>query len=259
MSEMKEYIISKYEDFWYDIYNIEKEEFIALKQYMNYVQKELRNYKMFSYEYDSIKNLFMNKHLDYLNEAFSCLLLGNYNAFSCLMRIIIENYTSFILIKKYKNKNIWIDWYLFGVKKTLNMVSEPYRSKMLEKYKKLCDIFKFDDNIFDNMQSYGWLKRCIKLKNYSFKNVCKEIDYKVYADFEYLSSYIHNNDIISKNIFVDMQILSKFLFLMYDYTNKIIKEYNYHFLQRNYYNYLCTNLLDSINTCCNYKENLSIF
>lgn len=198
---------------------------------------------------------FMNKHLDYLHEAFSSILLGNYNAYSCLMRIILENYVSFLLIKKYKKKEIWKDWYFWSYYKVFKYIDqEPYHSKIKKQYKKLGINLDFDINIIDNAQPYGWLKRAVKLKNYSFKNACSLIDEKIYKDFSYLSRNIHNNDMISKTNWVDMKILTKFLFLMFDYTDKMINEYNYHFMRRKYYNFLSTELLESLNCCCDYTE-----
>ena len=102
MNEIKEMILEKYNDFWYDIYTIEKDEMKKLKHYIDYVEKNLRTYKLIQHSYDGISYLFINKHLNYLKEAFTSILLKNYNAFSCVMRIIIENNVSFFLIKKYK-------------------------------------------------------------------------------------------------------------------------------------------------------------
>ena len=71
---MKKIIIERYEDFWYDIYNIEKEEVKCLKEYIEYTKQELRNYNPYSFDYNSILNFLLNKHFDYLDEAFTSLL-----------------------------------------------------------------------------------------------------------------------------------------------------------------------------------------
>lgn len=257
MEELKNMILERYTDFWYDIYNIEKEEVKRLKKYIDYVEKELRHFKAISCNYDSIVSLFINKHLDYVQEAFTSLLLKNYNAFSCVMRIMIENYVSFIMIKKYKNKEIWKDWYLWSFYKQIDKVNlEPYHTKVKENYEKMCDNLNVPSDYIKNAQSYGWLKRVLKLKNYSFKNVCDLVDKSIYDDFSYLSGNIHNTDMYTKTNWIDMNLLTKFLFILYSYTEKMVKAYNHNIIKRKEYNDLSIYLLESLSDCSEYKEEI---
>ncbi|MBE6159591.1 MAG: hypothetical protein E7157_00900 [Lactobacillales bacterium] len=255
MEELKEMLLDRYTDFWYDIYNIEKEELKRLKKYIDYTEKELRHFNSLSYDYDSIASLFMNKHLDYMQEAYTSLLLKNYNAFSCVMRIIIENYVSFTLIKKYKKKEIHKDWYLWSFNKLVNIVdTEPYHTKVKKGYEKICGLLNVSSDYINNKQSYGWLNRVVKLKNYSFKNACEIVDKEIYKDFSYLSGYIHNTDFYAKTNWIDMTTLTKFIFILYSYSEKMIKTYNHYIIRRKEYNELTIFLLESLNNCCEYKE-----
>lgn len=255
MNDIETYLMDRHKELWYEIYNNEKAEFRELKAYIDYVEKTLRYYTPIDYSYESIKWLFMNKHLDYLHEAFSSLLLGNYNAYSCLMRIIIENYVSFVLIKKYRKKEIWRDWYLFGYRKCIKMVDrEPYHSKVKGIYEELCKELDFDDSTFDNSQPYGWLKRAVSLKNYSFKEACKLVDDNIYKEFDYLSGSIHNNDMVSKTNWVDMKKLTKYLFLMFEFTDKLIKEFDARYFRRVHYNHISCKLLEKLQECSDFKE-----
>lgn len=259
MKELKEMLLDRYTDFWYDIYNIEKEELKKMKKYIDYVEKELRHFNPISYSYDSIASLFINKHLDYIQEAYTCLLIKNYNAFSCIMRIIIENYVSFTLIKKYKKQEIHKDWYLWSFNKLINIVdTEPQHTKIKESYEKICNLLNIPSNCIKNKQSYSWLERVLKLKNYNFKSVCKEVDLEIYKDFSYLSGYIHNTDFYSKINWVDMTTLTKFLFILYSYSEKMIKTYNHYIIRRKEYNCLSVSLLESLNNCCDYTETVEV-
>ncbi len=261
MDNVRKELIDRYEEFWLCIYNNEKEEIRRLKEYIDYVEKSLREYNVLDNSYNSFKSLFMNKHLDYLQEAFYSLVLGNYNSCICLIRIIIENYITFLLIKKYRKAELWKDWYIFGYKKYIKMVDkEPYHLKILNSYDSICKNLNFNSSIFNNSEPYAWLERVVKLKRYNIGKICNspkcniKEGKKIYKDFEYFSSYIHNNDVVAKTNWIDMKLLSSLLFAMYNYTDKIIKEYDGRYLRRIQYTYLKYNLLESLDECINYSE-----
>ena len=92
MSKQKEYIVDKFEDFWTDIYNIEKEEVKTFYDYFVYSKEKMRGFVNFNYTYENVEQLLINKHFDYLNEMYSNILIGNYNSVATMLRIIIENY-----------------------------------------------------------------------------------------------------------------------------------------------------------------------
>lgn len=259
---MKEKIIERYEDFWYDIYNIEKEEVKCLKEYIEYTKHELRNYNPYLFDYNSILNFLLNKHFDYLDEAFTSLLIKNYNAYACLLRIIIENYATISLIKKNKSKEIWKDWYYWSFYKKINQIKEePYKSKLFREYQKICDLNNIPIDYITSTGNYSWIKR-INNKGYkeNFYSVCLLIsDKSIYEDFSYLSEFIHNNNYLSKTNWVDMSQLSKLIFMLYDYSERVIKLIYPHFIRRKKYNNLTIKLLESLDICINYQENISIF
>lgn len=58
MNEIEKLLIDRYKEFWYDIYNIEKEEVKKLKEYVDYVEKELREYRAISYNYNDVCSFF---------------------------------------------------------------------------------------------------------------------------------------------------------------------------------------------------------
>ena len=259
MSEIKKVLEDRYEEFWYDIYNIEKEEVRNLKKYIDYVESTLRNYTSYSTDYDGIKDMFMMKHLDYLQEALECLLIGSYNGLSCIIRIMIENYIGFSLIKKYKKQNVWKSWYLHGFYKATKVVgNEPLRSKVRKNYIDLCTIFGVDESFANNIKPYGWLEKAVKLKNYNFKDACKNVDIDAYKDFNALSEFVHNNDVITKSRPILMAWLTNFIYKIYFYTDKMIRQYDHRYLRRVYYRKLEMDLLESLEKCINYKENINI-
>lgn len=255
MEEIKEYLLDRYKDFWYDIYYIEKQEIKWLKTYIDYISNVLKEFKPLNCSYESISALFIKKHLDYLQEAFSSIILKNYNAFSGIMRIMIENYISFYLIKKYKKEELYMDWYLWSYYILIyKMQDEPFHSKIKKNYEDLCKYLGVTADYIDNRQAYGWLKRVCKLKNYSFKNVCDLVDSNIYKDFSYLSMKVHNTDMNAKTDWIDMTLLTKFIFIIYQYSEKIIKEYKPSIIRRSKYNAIATKLLESLDNCCNFKE-----
>ena len=44
MKELEELLLDQHREFWYDIYNVEKKEIICLKEYIDYIDKDLRCY-----------------------------------------------------------------------------------------------------------------------------------------------------------------------------------------------------------------------
>ena len=92
------------------------------------------------------------------------------------------------------------------------------------------------------------------MDKYNFKSACNLIEPELYKDFSFFSSYIHNNDIISKTNWVDMIFLTKFIYFAYEITDKMITSYRYTFTTRTQYRYLCVKLLESLNVCTNYSE-----
>lgn len=254
MNVVKEYLIGRHEEFWFDIYNIEKDEIRKLKDYIEYIKIELKEFIPLTCEYKSISALFMKMHLKYLEEAFSSLILGNYNALSCILRIIIENYVSYEFIKKYKKQSIYKDWYIWSIYKLTNRaLEEPYKTEIKNNYDKLCTQLNVSLDYISNKEAYGWLAQKVKLRNYSFKTVSESIDPNIYKDFSYLSNNIHNTDLYTKINWTDMTLLTKYIYLIFYYTEKMIRIYKYNILRRNDYYYLRQNLLKSLDKCCNYK------
>lgn len=262
MKELEDLLLYHHRDFWYDIYNVEKKEVRALKNYIDYVEKELREYRGVDANYKSVSCLFMNKHLDYLREALLSLSLGNYNSFAVCARIMIENYVGFELLKKYRKRNVWKDWYLWSYYKAVKTLESNAKKEIVDKVKKayveLCEVLGVDSDYITDTNSYGWLKRVEPLKKYNFNYACRLIDSNLYDDFVFYSSYVHNNDMVSKTNWVHMGLLTKFIHFIYEITDRMITSYKYHFIRRSEYHYLCIKLLETLDECNNYNEDIKI-
>lgn len=129
MNDMEKILYDRYLDFWAYIYDIEKEEIKSLIKYTKYINDTLTFPYSANGSYNEIKEILMKKHLDYLDEAISNILQGNYNSLSCTIRIIIENYITFYLINKYKKYDLWKYWYVYGAYKVFRIIDhEPGRS-----------------------------------------------------------------------------------------------------------------------------------
>ena len=159
---MKKYIESRFYEFWYDIYDIEKDQFRAFSEFIEYIESNYKyNYKT-DINYIYVKNNFMKKFIDHLHESFSSLLLGNYRSFSGSMRMMIESYVCFYLIKTYNNKELWKDWYIYSIKKQLNKFPEKSNKNILKDYLDTCSKkFKRNHEIYDMRNNYCWIKRVI--------------------------------------------------------------------------------------------------
>ena len=259
MKELENLLYTEFEEFWYNIYNIEKEEIKALKKYIDYIEQTKREYCMITSDYNGIKNLFLKKHLDYLQKALSCILIEDYNGLACKLRIMIENYVCFYIIKKYKQKEIWKYWYLHGAYKAMKKIgNEPYHSRIKKGYEGLCDFLNISCDCFDDQRPYSWIKNAVKLKNYNFKDVCKLIDIKIYNDFEALSECLHDNNYLSKTRIVWMENLTYLIYILYEYTDKMLMEIDKRYVKRNKYCELKLELLNILNNCINYKEDIDI-
>ena len=257
MKEIETMLIKKHKYFWNEIEPEEQAEIKALKNYIDYIKENIQPFKAGNNQYKQTLNLFMRKHLDYLEEAFLSLTLGNYNATTASIRTIIENYVGFMLIKKNKKKEIWKDWILWSYNKSIKTIkSAPYctRNKYqeLEKlYEEAYTQFGISQNDLPTTEPYGWLKIVYKLNSYKLKNACDQIDPIIYQDFTYYSTLVHNNDIISKIKWMDTTMLTKMILFIYEYTHKIVKEYNYHITTRNEYFFLTITLEQTIRACVN--------
>lgn len=265
MNKIEKYINERFYNFWGDIYPIEKEQFYAFYDYIKYIEDNCITYTYPKSKYIYYKNFFMRKFIDYLHEAFSSLLLGNYNAYSCAMRIIIENYVCFYFIKKYQEEKLWKDWYIFSLKKILlkqekNMKTNDIYIKHYQKFKKIyeseCKRLNIDGNIYNVYDSYSWLCRVIKPnpknKKYDFRYVSSLVDEIIYNDYDRLSDNIHNIDYIIKNDITLMEKLCNYLVILFNYTDFMVMEYNLNIYKRHEYSTLRENVLYSLMKC--FKE-----
>lgn len=247
MVRVKEELNIKFNEFWFEIDKIEQIEIKNLKEYLDYVKNLKRNH-IYKTEFERIESLFINKQLDYANEAFYSIILGNQNAFACLIRIMIENYVSFVLIKKYKQKEIWKDWYLWSFKKEINNLKSHKNNNLLEKqYRSLCKEMNVAISDISINQSYGWLNRVVNLKKYNFKSACGLVDKNIYNDFSCFSKFIHNTDLLAKMTWLDQTSLTKCIYSLYFYLNCFIDKYDDNFVKKHKYMLLVEKLLYSLN------------
>lgn len=166
MKDLENVLYQEFQEFWYNIYNIEKDEIKALKKYIDYVEKTLRDYHTITFNYSGIKKLLLKKRLDYLQKSLTCILIEDYNGLACILRIMIENYVCFCIIKKYRKKEIWKYWFLHGFyKATKKIGNEPYHSKVRKNYEELCDSLNVSYDCIDDQKAYSWIKSAVKLKN----------------------------------------------------------------------------------------------
>lgn len=253
--DLEKYIKDRHYEFWYDIYNIEKKEVRSLKEYIDYLENNLRNYKISENTGAWVEDLLVRKHLDYLEEAFSNIILGNYNAFGSMTRIIIENYVCYCILKKYRKLDIWKDWYLWSNLRTIKQFKDkPNYHEVENLYKALCHEFNVDENYITNTSNYGWIERITKKKKNSFKSICALIDESIYYDFKELSSYSHNDNLLVKTNPILMERLAGFIYQLFIYSDKFIYAYDFHITKRREYNDLCVSLLENLDNCINYRE-----
>ncbi len=247
MSKQKEYIVDKFEDFWTDIYNIEKEEVKTFYDYFVYSKEKMRGFVNFNYTYENVEQLLINKHFDYLNEMYSNILIGNYNSVATMLRIIIENYVTYFLIKKYKKESLYKDWVLWSTYKGKAILNESKYQRLAEE--SYCELEKaLGLRLEFTNQSFSWIKRVVKLKSYSIKTICKNfLDEQIYTDYSYLSALIHNDDYNTKIFtFFDKDKLTNFIYAAFNYTDKLIGTYDKRYLRDKTYNFLSIKVLEAL-------------
>lgn len=253
--DFEKYLMERHFEFWSDIYHVEKEEVRALKKYIDYVEKELKLFKKTDGTEEWVLNLFERKQMDYLHEAFSNLLLGNYNALGSMTRVLIENYINYAIIKKYHDIEIWKDWYLWSTLKSISRYKHKKNfSDALKLYHELCEIYGVQKDFVADTSGYAWLKRITKKEKNSFATVCNLVDRGAYSDFEELSGFSHNNDLITKFTPILMERLAGFIYHILIYTDKFLTVYDKKITNKKEYNKLYLTLLNHIDKCVNFKE-----
>lgn len=247
--ELLKFIEDLYKEFWYDIDYIETEEIISLKKYIDYVINKLDDKIIIFKKETHIINIFIKKHKDYLKEAFASLLIGNYNGFNASLRMIIENYVSFVLIKKYPDKNLQDKWYYWSILKEIEKFKE---TEIYEKIKKDTEQIFTKNNInikSINTKNYGWLEGILPKKDLNFKKISSLVDKSIYNDYKKASEIVHNDNYISKLNIVLMEQLGTYIFDLYYYTDLFIKELDKKTYNSKEYNHLKRDLLKKINKC----------
>lgn len=249
--ELLKFIEELYKEFWYDIDNIETEEVISLKNYIDYVINILNDKIMVYNEDTHIINIFIKKHKDYLEEAFASLIIGNYNGFNASLRMIIENYVSFYIIKKNPKKKLEDKWYYWSILKEIEKLKD---TKVYEKIKKETGE-TFSKNSIDvkniNTKNYGWLDGILPKKDLNFKKISSLVDKSIYNDYKKASEIVHNDTYISKLNIVLMEQLGAYIFNLYYYTDLFIKILDKEAYNSHEYNKLKKDLLKKINKCIN--------
>lgn len=235
------FLKQRFNDFWYPLYDFEQDEINCLNNYLNYVIKNLKIKSAQENDYKiNLLNFLMQKHISYVNEAYSSLLLGNFNACASLLRIMMENYVTFIILKKYEKEEIWKDFLFWSFYKKIEQLKKnglDVSHSDYENLEKMLGKLRAELSYFSNInvKNYGWLEHLIDNKSATFQQACKLANVDIYHDFTDLSSYIHSNDFITKMNWLDMTTLTKFIFLIYTYMDKMIIEYDRKFIKRKKY------------------------
>ena len=257
MKEVENYITSRFNNVWDKLEEVEKKEFHCFGKYIKFIKENCNDYSNNEDQYVYYKNFFMRKFIGYLDEAYSSLLLEIYNAFSGAMSVIIENYVCFYLIKKYRDDELYNDWYVFSLKKELFTLKD--NTAKYNEFKKLyeleCKTLNIDDSLYDINDSYSWLSRVVKpnaeTNTYDFKYVSSLLNSHIYNDYNEISGNIHSVDYLSKNRLTLMEKTYRYLIMLFNYTNAMIKEYDINIFDNKEYVKLKEDLLNKLKNCFN--------
>jgi hypothetical protein len=152
--------------------------------------------KYHDYKFDKkmLINFLYKKILDYSEQAFYNLILGNSEFYKAGIRIIIENYIILLGIIN-GNKDTWKKYYLQSNASTIKFLEDESNINLNALKKSLQDLIiekKLSNLDYENKRyDYSWLSTKNK-KIRSFRDACDFLEPVAYSDFRYLSSFSHS-------------------------------------------------------------------
>lgn len=206
-----------------------------------------------------ISILFLSS-IEYFNEAKNSIIISNYIATNCVLRIIIENYI--ILYFLYKNNEEfskryfdWVEVSKYKIIKTNKFIADNTEIEIKESIKSNYKEYEFkikndikefkrkfdgdkkdlnwcnsDNLIFRN--NYGWISTKLN-KNPNLKIIAANVSLNSeYESFEQLSSKVHSNEIFEKflnnkkDIGMEIKTVAIFMEYMEKFLNLYFDVYN---------------------------------
>lgn len=151
------------------------------------------------------KEQFLNylylKFLDYSEQAFYNLVLGNYEFYRAGLRILVENYIIILGIIK-GDDTVCQRYFLQSYLSTANLLKNDKNTDDINYIKTLIDDQKKKFNLLDfhieeKKFNYSWLSTKDR-EIYTFKQACDLLDPSAYKEFKLLSNYSHSNSFTFK-------------------------------------------------------------
>ena len=205
-----EWLLSDYEnmEFWYD----EREIMKMLHHYLIQCGQLLPMPEKFSGEidYKNILYIWIRNLYGYGKEAFNNLLVGNMYSYATINRTLIENYIYFLYIHKYREEELWKDWYIYSqitIMQSYQLADREQLQNMLENMLEDMirdmgedpDRYLKDRRIRDN----AWLVKVFPGKKVSDINMyvlCSHIHKPdLYKEYQVLCNFTHGQNFYIKS------------------------------------------------------------
>lgn len=206
-----------------NLYNIEKldnynELINCLKEYIKISEKYiLEKETLYSETYEGVCSLFATSIIEYAKEWYDNVIMGHFHSASMINRGIIENYVCFKLISEYRQEELWKYWLIHSFNHIPYIFGEKEMPLDIKGYFNfICDKINIDKEFLDKYihKNYGWAYKFTK--KFSFYNLCKLIDKRIYNDYRIVCEYVHGTNVLQKRtpFMFNVSLLSMFSMLV---------------------------------------------
>lgn len=189
----------------------------------SYQELEMKYSLLPSEEYDPHNFLFQWRvHIRELcNELFNMFVTGNLFSAAAMTRTLMECYIYVRLLKEEKNPDLFEEWYLCGLIKSIPKNNE----KGMNSVRELCEKWNKDPEeiikCFEKGHENAWLHSLFPSNRISFFKICEYLnENELYKDYQWACTFVHGQDVRTKmnpflfysSIYYQLNIIMTYIF-----------------------------------------------
>ena len=191
------------DDDYFDLisYNHEIE---LTRQLIEICSKAIHRKSRFDLTYEEVCYRFAKSIISYSEIAYNNVVLGHFNAFGMIERVLIENIVCMDIIVNHEKEELW-KYYLI---QSFNDY-EKYGKNIIKEF---CKLTKIDKEFFYKPKNkrkkfidikYGWTYKINR--DFTFRGLCNLVDKNEYKYYKWRSIYSHGTSFPLKFEFIDVK------------------------------------------------------
>lgn len=191
------------DDDYFDLvlYNHEME---LTRQLIEICSKAIYRKSRFDFTYEEVCYRFAKSIISYAEIAYNNMVLGHFNAFGMIERVLIENIVCMDIIVNHEKEELW-KYYLI---QSFNDY-EKYGKNIIKEF---CKLTKIDKEFFYKPKNkrkkfidikYGWTYKINR--DFTFRGLCNLVDKNEYKYYKWHSIYSHGTSFPLKLEFIDVK------------------------------------------------------